>query len=329
LDAGSPTDLPALLVGSSFTWAGPNVNFQAEVSFIPTDAAHYGPLGSTTPCPRAIPGNDLLCWTVLKWNPALTSSTWHVSDLSADTAAGTSHEGWRNTQQVGIYAKPGPTTGNTLSEYLGQMSSHTVLSFGVALGSGAPAGSQGWVKNLTFGGTSYDFAHEKLATPVAPTVTRTADLNTQIANGTITGVAGTTSSFVPSSESVGNPLTSLDPTKPFSGALPWADASDSFVDVYAYSSPVFIGTFRVVGGKVLMSGLDLSALRLGGHHLVFQGQTSGTISAMAITVAVELLAATGPTAATTGLLAAGGALLLLAGLFAVIGSRRRTAHRRG
>ena len=55
--------------------------------------------------------------------------------------------------------------------------------------------------------------------------------------------------------------------------------------MYAYSSPVFFGTFPVINGQVQMSGINLSALQAGGHHLVFQGQTSRAISAMAITVA--------------------------------------------
>jgi len=41
----------------------------------------------------------------------------------------------------------------------------------------------------------------------------------------------------------------------------------------------------VINGQLQMSGINLSALQAGGHHLVFQGQTSRAISAMAITVA--------------------------------------------
>jgi len=124
--------------------------------------------------------------------------------------------------------------------------------------------------------------NEKLAKPVDPPVTSTVELTTAIDKGTIPVV---TSSFVPSSQTVSNPLTNLDVSKPFSGALPWANTQDSFVDVYAYSSPVFVGTFPVINGQVQMSGMNLSALQAGGHHLVFQGQTSRAISAMAITVA--------------------------------------------
>ena len=124
--------------------------------------------------------------------------------------------------------------------------------------------------------------------PAAAPATSTAELTTLINGGTIPNVTTTTSSFVPSLQTVGNPLDNLDVSKPFSGALPWANTADSFVDVYAYSSPVPVGTFPVIKGKVQLTDVDLSTLQGGGHHLVFQGQTSRAISVMAINVAIHL-----------------------------------------
>ena len=121
-------------------------------------------------------------------------------------------------------------------------------------------------------------------------------------------VSGTTDSFVPSGDTTDNALDSLDASKTFSGTLPRSDGVDSFVDVYAYSSPVFLGTFPVVNGKVQITGVDLSALAAGGHHLVFVGQTSGTVSVMAVTVVAPE--------------AAGILLLLGLGLLIVVARRR-------
>lgn len=150
--------------------------------------------------------------------------------------------------------------------------------------------------------------------PASPPAADTNQLTTLIAQGNL-DVSSTTSTFVPLGGTIDNPLDSLDVSKAFSGTLPWSDGTDSFVDVYAYSSPTFLGTFPVINGKVQLSGLDLSALRSGGHHLVFQGQTSGAVQVMAVTVA-ETLAATGlnlalPLGLTSILILLGLALRLL------------------
>ncbi|MBX3311300.1 MAG: right-handed parallel beta-helix repeat-containing protein [Microbacteriaceae bacterium] len=80
-----------------------------------------------------------------------------------------------------------------------------------------------------------------------------------------------------------NPLNNFDPSKPLTGQLPWT-GNDNMVDVYAYSTPVFIGSFPVVNGKVQLSNVDLSALGLGDHHLVFIGQSSGQVDALPLTL---------------------------------------------
>lgn len=56
-------------------------------------------------------------------------------------------------------------------------------------------------------------------------------------------------------------LQDLDPAQPLAGELPWDDA-DSWVDVYAYSTPIHLGTFPIVDGRVVLTGLDLSGLAL-------------------------------------------------------------------
>lgn len=97
-------------------------------------------------------------------------------------------------------------------------------------------------------------------------------------------VSSTTASFTAGPDSDNGTLTSLQSDAPLTGTLPWSSDADSYVDVYAYSSPVYIGTFSVVDGKVQLDA-DLSALEAGGHHLVFVGQTSNAVKVMAITVA--------------------------------------------
>ncbi|MCU1514875.1 MAG: hypothetical protein JWO10_1965, partial [Microbacteriaceae bacterium] len=51
-----PTDIPALLAGSSFSYAGNTVNFQIAMFYTPVDIAHYGPQGSTIACTPAVDG---------------------------------------------------------------------------------------------------------------------------------------------------------------------------------------------------------------------------------------------------------------------------------
>ena len=163
------------------------------------------------------------------------------------------------------------------------------------------------------------FSVDEKQVAVAPPSTNTDQLEKLIKQQHL-DVSGTTGSFVPSGDTTDNPLDSLDASKTFSGTLPWSDGADSFVDVYAYSSPVFLGTFPVVNGKVQITGIDLSALQAGGHHLVFVGQTSGAVSVMAIVVA-KGLAVTGVDPAVP--IGAAGILLLLGlGLLIVVADRR-------
>jgi parallel beta-helix repeat protein len=76
-------------------------------------------------------------------------------------------------------------------------------------------------------------------------------------------------------------------TNNFVASMPWAGSSDDqWVDVWAYSTPTFIGTFPVISGVLKISGADLSALATGDHHLVLVGQTSGANEVMSLAIAV-------------------------------------------
>ena len=90
----------------------------------------------------------------------------------------------------------------------------------------------------------------------------------------------TRTDFVPAG---GVDVDALDPNAPFSGTFAWPHV-DHHVDVYAYSTPVFLGTFPVIDGRVVLDGVDLSALAPGQHRLVFVGQSSGEVSAMRVGV---------------------------------------------
>jgi LPXTG-motif cell wall-anchored protein len=68
--------------------------------------------------------------------------------------------------------------------------------------------------------------------------------------------------------------------------MPWAGSSDDqWVDVWAYSTPTYIGTFPVISGVLKITGADLSSLAGGDHHLVLVGQTSGANEVMSLAVA--------------------------------------------
>jgi hypothetical protein len=338
--ASRPTDLPALLNGAGYSYTGTNVNFQVEVAFHPADP-QYAATGAT-PCTSAaswgIPGVDAsACYVLFKWEPFATTTAWTSVDLGADTAGNsgtvpTPTGGWIAQKRVGAIPPTAARVGHTMTDYLAQMSDYQVVSYGFGAGSGAVAPTAGWVKDITFGGTTQIFAPAAIAPAPAP-VADSSDLASYISTNDI-DVAATSSTFSIGDEPAGAGLTAVDATKPLDASLPWVDASDSFVDVYAYSSPTFLGTFPVQGGAVVMNGADLGALQAGGHHLVFLGQTSGTVSIVAFTVAAAGAggAATGdPTLAVTGVdgvgPAIGGIFVLLVGLGAIGFARLRRNRR--
>lgn len=120
----------------------------------------------------------------------------------------------------------------------------------------------------------------------------------------------------------------LDSSKGYVAKVQW-NGTDSFVDVYAYSTPVLVGSFPVVNG-VVQIGLSpalLASLASGAHTLVIMGQTSGTVQAVAFTVSAAApaaaLANTGSDTMVPGL---AGGLLLLAGLSLLVIRRRQAAR---
>lgn len=124
--------------------------------------------------------------------------------------------------------------------------------------------------------------------------------------------------FEPSGAGTANPPSAFDASKPLVGTLTWS-SDDQSVDVFAFSTPAFVGRLPVVDGAVQIEGLDLSMLTAGNHRLVFVGSDSGEIVILPLTVAAAAapeLADTGAADAglATGLAAAmlaGGALLLM------------------
>ncbi|MDJ0377332.1 hypothetical protein [Cryobacterium sp. PH31-L1] len=129
--------------------------------------------------------------------------------------------------------------------------------------------------------------------------------------GVVTGTAA----------SAGLPADGLDVTKSYTATVDWA-AADGFVDVYAYSTPTLVGTFPVVNGKVqaVLSPAMLALLASGSHTLVFTGQSSGAVQAVAFSIS-KTLAATGVDPIVP---LGSAALLLLLGAALVIARRRRT-----
>jgi len=162
--------------------------------------------------------------------------------------------------------------------------------------------------------------------PAQPPASDSADLDELIASQGL-DVSATTASFTAADGTSGSDLGPIDTSEPFSGTLPWSNTADSFVDVYAYSSPIFLGTFPVVDGKVRLDGIDLSALEAGGHHLVFVGQTSKQTAVMALTVAAAKPVAS-TALADTGSDVAGWLVLalLLVGAGGALTVVRRRAH---
>jgi len=83
----------------------------------------------------------------------------------------------------------------------------------------------------------------------------------------------------------------------FTAWLSWT--GDETVKLYGYSTPTYLGTFPVVNGRAEISGVDLSVLGEGEHHLLVVGEQSGAfqVAALDITAPQEVEeAAPAPTA---------------------------------
>jgi len=86
-------------------------------------------------------------------------------------------------------------------------------------------------------------------------------------------------------ESVIDQNGSFNNATPFTASLTWdANSGDQWVDVWARSSPTYIGTFPVIDGVLQITDADVSMLAEGNHHLVFVGQTSGSNQVVALTM---------------------------------------------
>jgi LPXTG-motif cell wall-anchored protein len=349
--ADRPTDLPALLDGASYSYVGADVNFQIEVAYQPVDP-QFGPTGTgSSACSSAtawgISGlpDSSWCYAVLKWEPLATATTWTTEDLGATTAGHSGTAGWMSQKRIGSYPATGALAGQTLTDYLAQMSDYQVLSFGFGAGSGAPAPTSGWIKDITIGGNTLNFTIPVPVAdpPAAPPASSDSALD-QLIQSDALNVAATTATFSVDGGAPGTGLNALNSSTPISATLPWIAPGDSFVDVYGYSSPLYLGTFPVVNGEVVLTGLNIDALETGAHRLVFLGQTSGDLSVAAIDVVATPTSTSTPTAtpadaatadvttlAFTGansmpVIVTGGILLLL-GLAGIVIARRRIRRR--
>jgi LPXTG-motif cell wall-anchored protein len=134
----------------------------------------------------------------------------------------------------------------------------------------------------------------------------------------------TNGAYIQTQAEAGLPAGALNPATPVTATVFWGPG-DSFVDVYAYSAPTFIGTFPVVAGavSVTLSAEALAALGAGSHTLVAVGQTSGNVGAVSFEVSAAL-AATGTVVNPVAPIAAAGVLLLLGAALIVL--RRRRAN---
>jgi hypothetical protein len=187
----TPPSIPQIVSGASYTYSGSNVNFQIEIFYTPADPA-YGPdpangANRCTPAGTAFPGQ---CYTVIKWEPLVSSpSAWRTVDLSVDTPLTATAGGWKNTNRIGIYAKPGPLLGNTMAEYLTQIASYNVLAVGASLGTGT-ADSVGYLQTISYAGDTYQFRAEPPA-PV-PSASATVPVSASVPTLAATGAADQT-----------------------------------------------------------------------------------------------------------------------------------------
>lgn len=301
--------------GLGYTTDGHNANLQLSLRYKPAHPAVAGVDGAVSICGNKddYPGGNAWegwCWTILKYEPTVDSTGWSTKTLV--NPLDSSDPGWwgNTTRTIGANIPANTWYKKDISFFTSEMSE--VVIDGVGLSIGSAAGATGatifdtWVKNLTWGGVSRTFS----ATPVMPATPPAGDsddLEDLMASDPAT-YPNASSDFSANGGTPGAGLAAIDSAKPLDGELPWTNPSDNFVDVYAYSAPIHLGTFPVVNGQVILTGIDVSALEAGGHHLVFIGQTSTDVQVVAISV--RALAATGAASALPVVLAATSLLLL-------------------
>jgi hypothetical protein len=297
----APDPVPTIPLSSSFFGDPITMTYTAATYLSLQIEIYYGTTGHATLRQVAPAASS---WSTFSADPA---SQW-TTDTDLIASDGTT------------YLRNGAPA--TLTDILAHLQDQDprAASIGVDLGSDSVGAGLSQLSSISFLGATFTFGLPTTPTPPAAT---DADLDQYIAANDI-DVAATTDTFSVDGGAPGADLTALDPTQPIDASLPWT-GNDGSVDVFGYSSPVFLGTFPVVNGKVVLTGLDLSLLGPGAHRLVFQGETTNTVSVVAITIRS---AATGdPSLAFTGtdaiMPAIGGLGLLLLGLAVVVYRRER------
>jgi LPXTG-motif cell wall-anchored protein len=263
----TPPTIAQITSGASYTYSGSNVDFQIELFFAPSDSG-YGPdpangVNKCTAAGAAYPG---MCYTVIKWEPLATSvGAWSTVDLSSNAALTPTTGGWKNTNEIGIYPKPGPLIGDTLSEYLAQMSSYQVLAVGVALGSGAAAPT-GYVKTMTYAAQTYNFQSEPLVAPqiVSPPSDKGTVGATYSRTVSVTGTGPFTYAIVSGALPAG--LT-LDPSAGIISGVPASKGTSSFMlsvvgtgGTTTQSGTIAVGAIKTLAetGADILPGLALA-----------------------------------------------------------------------
>jgi hypothetical protein len=136
------------------------------------------------------------------------------------------------------------------------------------------------ISERTSGWFSFGDAEDTLRIPVVST---SADLERLLDTLGLDRQAGR-QSFVAEETSAPN-FDALNRTEPIRGRITaWQGSGAETVDVWAYSTPQYLGSFPVDGGDVVVSGLDLTSLPLGAHTLLFVGQESGTLLSLPISL---------------------------------------------
>lgn len=97
--------------------------------------------------------------------------------------------GWKNTNRIGIYAKPGPQTGNSLTEYLDQMQpGYTVLAVGAAVGTGTD-NAIGYLQTITYADVEYRFMTAPVVVTTPPSTSESTTTASPTAVATTTDAA--------------------------------------------------------------------------------------------------------------------------------------------
>lgn len=320
--ATDPSQITDLIAGGlSYTTDGVNTNLQLSIRYKPAN-----PAGG----PTSICGNSAVftgdwagwCWTILKYEPTVGSTGWTTKTL-VNPLEPSDSGWWGNTgRTIGANIPANTWYKDDITFFTSEMSELVIAGVGVSIGSAAGATGANtlstWVKDLTWRGVTHRFITAQEA-PAAPPAADTDELETYIDDNSI-DVAGSTANFIPTG-SANTDLGKIDRSKTLNGTYEnWQDPTDSFVDVYSYSTANLLGSFPVVGSNVLFSNLNLSSLSTGPHYLLLQGQTSGTVGVVLFNIIG--LASTGAETETVVMLGVAATSLLALGVWFALGAAR-------